>query len=109
MPRFFFLFLLLFCSKHGIIYTRSLHKSMNAYKQPFEHEEREVFEMTEQAAAARRAYKREWARKNPEKVKQYQQNYWSRKAAETAAAETTADQTDTQSSTAADSTKGGAG
>lgn len=65
--------------------------------------------MTEQAAEARRAYKREWARKHPEKIRQYQQNYWSRKAAEIAAAETTADQTDTQSSTAANSTKGGAG
>ena len=43
--------------------------------------------MTEQAAAARRAYKREWARNNRDKVKAQQERYWARKAAETAAAE----------------------
>lgn len=31
---------------------------------------------------ARRAYKREWARRNPEKVKQYQERFWAKKAAE---------------------------
>ena len=38
--------------------------------------------MTEQAAAARRAYKREWARNNRDKVKAQQERYWTRKAAE---------------------------
>lgn len=38
--------------------------------------------MDEKAKAARNAYKREWNRRNPEKVKQYQSNYWSRKAAQ---------------------------
>lgn len=42
--------------------------------------------MTEQAKEARRAYKREWARKNPEKVKAQQERYWKKKAAEQAAA-----------------------
>ena len=51
--------------------------------------------MTEQAKAARRAYKKEWQRKNPEKVKQYAARYWEKKAA---AAELPADDlTDTQS------------
>lgn len=44
--------------------------------------------MNEQAKAARRAYKREWNRRNPDKVRQYQQNYWNRKAKEAAADQT---------------------
>ena len=38
--------------------------------------------MNEQAKAARRAYKREWAKQNPEKVKAQQERYWTKKAAE---------------------------
>lgn len=38
--------------------------------------------MTETAKQARRAYKREWARKNPDKVKRHQETFWSKKAAE---------------------------
>lgn len=38
--------------------------------------------MNEQAAAARRAYKRKWAQENPEKVKAHQERYWTKKAAE---------------------------
>lgn len=37
-------------------------------------------DMTEEAKAARRAYKREWARRNPDKVKAIQDRYWQRKA-----------------------------
>lgn len=40
--------------------------------------------MTEEAAAARRAYKRAWAKKNPDKVNAAQERYWQRKAAELA-------------------------
>lgn len=47
--------------------------------------------MNEQAAAARRAYKREWARKNRDKIREYQDRYWTRKA-EQAAAEQADDQ-----------------
>lgn len=36
--------------------------------------------MTEAAKEARRAYKREWNRRNPEKVKAAQERYWKRKA-----------------------------
>jgi hypothetical protein len=43
--------------------------------------------MTEEAAAARRAYKRAWAKKNPDKVNAAQERYWQRKAAELAKAE----------------------
>lgn len=34
------------------------------------------------AAAARRAYKREWARKNPDKIRAQQERYWQKKAAQ---------------------------
>ena len=43
--------------------------------------------MTEQAAAARRAYRRKWAKANPDKVKAQQERYWAKKAAAQAAAE----------------------
>lgn len=36
--------------------------------------------MTEQAKEMRRAYKREWNRKNRDKVKAAQERYWNRKA-----------------------------
>lgn len=36
--------------------------------------------MTEAAKEARRAYKREWNRRNPEKVRAAQERYWMRKA-----------------------------
>ena len=39
--------------------------------------------MTEQARAAQRAYKAEWRRKNPDKVKQAQERYWEKRAAAT--------------------------
>ena len=38
--------------------------------------------MSEAALEARRAYKREWARKNREKVKAQEARYWERKAAD---------------------------
>ena len=36
--------------------------------------------MTDQAKEARNAYRREWNRKNPDKLKEYQARYWQRKA-----------------------------
>lgn len=36
--------------------------------------------MTDKAKEARRAYKREWNRKNPDKVRAAQERYWRRKA-----------------------------
>lgn len=36
--------------------------------------------MTEQAKEARRAYKRAWNKRNPDKVKDYQERYWNKKA-----------------------------
>jgi hypothetical protein len=38
--------------------------------------------MTEEAKKRRRAYKREWQRKNRDKVKSYQEKYWDKKAKE---------------------------
>ena len=40
--------------------------------------------VNEAAKAARRAYKRKWQREHPDKVKQYQEAYWTRKAQEAA-------------------------
>lgn len=37
--------------------------------------------MTDAAKAARREYKKQWARKNPEKVKAQQDRYWAKRAA----------------------------
>ena len=45
--------------------------------------------MTEQAKAARREYKRQWARANKDKIKAQQDRYWSRKAAAQETAENT--------------------
>jgi len=50
-------------------------------------------DMNEQAKEARRAYKREWNRRNPDKVKAAQARYWTRKA-EAAAAAAKADETE---------------
>ncbi len=36
--------------------------------------------MDEKAKEARRAYKRKWQRENRDKVRQYQETYWKRKA-----------------------------
>lgn len=40
--------------------------------------------MTEAAKEARRAYRREWAKKNPDKVAAMQERYWTKRAAENA-------------------------
>jgi len=37
--------------------------------------------MTDQAREARRAYKREWNRKNKDRVAEHQRRYWERRAA----------------------------
>lgn len=42
--------------------------------------------MTQEAREARNAYKREWARKHPDKIRRYQETFWNKKAQETAAA-----------------------
>ena len=43
--------------------------------------------MTDKAKEARRQYKREWNRRNPDKVKAAQERYWNKKAEQTEAAE----------------------
>ena len=43
--------------------------------------------MSEAAREARNAYKREWAKKNPDKVKAATRRYWERKAQEAEALE----------------------
>ena len=42
--------------------------------------------MTDAAKEARRAYKRKWARENPDKIRAQQDRYWSRRAEADAAA-----------------------
>ena len=53
--------------------------------------DRKAMEMNNQARAARNAYARAWRAANRDKVKQYNENYWQKKAAaqngEAAAAE----------------------
>ena len=39
-------------------------------------------QLSKEANAARNAYFREWRKKNPEKMKKYQENYWKKKAQE---------------------------
>lgn len=41
--------------------------------------------MTDEAKEARRAYQRAWNKAHPDKVKQYNESYWNRKAAKAAA------------------------
>lgn len=48
--------------------------------------------MTDKAKEARRAYKRAWAKRNPDKVKAAQERYWTKKAA----AETQTDEQENQ-------------
>lgn len=55
--------------------------------------------MNEAAKEARRAYKRKWQRENPDKVKQYQEKYWSRKAQEAAEAEPCSDPAEQEDNT----------
>lgn len=43
--------------------------------------------MNTSAAEARKAYKREWAKKHPDKIREYQRRYWTKKGAEAAASE----------------------
>ena len=47
--------------------------------------------MTEQAKQAKREYQREWAKKNPDKVKAAQDRFWSKKAKEATQAQQTQD------------------
>lgn len=42
----------------------------------------EVERMTDEARELMRAYKREWNRKNPDKVRKHQATYWEKKARE---------------------------
>ena len=44
-------------------------------------QETEAERMSEKGNEARRAYKREWARRNPDKIRAQQRRYWERKAA----------------------------
>lgn len=48
---------------------------------------KECMRMNEAAAEARRAYRREWARKNPDKIRAQQERYWAKKAAKAEQAE----------------------
>lgn len=40
--------------------------------------------MTSQATEARRAYKRAWAKKNPDRIREYQEKYWTKKGEQAA-------------------------
>lgn len=38
--------------------------------------------MTKKASAARREYLKQWRKKNPERIRQYTETYWAKKADE---------------------------
>lgn len=40
--------------------------------------------LTQEALEARRAYKREWNRKNKDKLREYNERYWQKKAEQAA-------------------------
>ena len=42
--------------------------------------------LSEKAKAARKAYRKEWARRNPDKLKAQQERYWEKRAARMEAA-----------------------
>lgn len=42
--------------------------------------------MTDKAKEARRAYKRKWAKENPDKIRAQQERYWTKKAEQAEAA-----------------------
>ncbi|MCR4745526.1 MAG: hypothetical protein K5894_09915 [Lachnospiraceae bacterium] len=44
--------------------------------------------LDEKAKEARRAYKRQWARNNPDKIRAQQERYWQKKAKERESLET---------------------
>lgn len=44
--------------------------------------------MTDRAKEARKAYKREWCKRNRDKVKEYQERYWNKRAEQEAEAST---------------------
>lgn len=43
--------------------------------------------MTDKAKEARRAYKRKWAKENPDKIRAQQERYWNKKAEQAEQAE----------------------
>lgn len=43
--------------------------------------------MNAKAIAARREYKRKWAKEHPDKIREYQDRYWTKKAIEAEAGE----------------------
>ncbi len=51
-------------------------------------------ELSKEAIEARRKYRREWNRRNPEKVKQHQISYWERIAEKEKEAKADADAND---------------
>ncbi len=52
--------------------------------------------MTAQAAEARKAYKREWAKKHPDKIREYQRRYWTKKGEAATSEAETASRSDTE-------------
>lgn len=52
--------------------------------------------MTDKAKDARNAYRRKWAKNNPDKLREYQARYWEKKAAEQEAAQEAQEAKETQ-------------
>ena len=76
---------------YGIIYARGYirrkgNKKRRKHKRRNKRDTQKAGGMmlSEHAKAARRAYKAEWARKNPDKVRAQQERYWAKRAAKAA-------------------------
>lgn len=67
-------------SYYGIVTGPGRARNIEEMKDPNRITEEDSKSMTDQAREARRAYKREWNRKNKDKVKAAQARYWERRA-----------------------------
>lgn len=81
LPFFCFLFYGIICTRETIHFYQH-HRQTDTRDTTNTEIPREVDRMTEAAKEARRAYKREWNRRHPDKVKEAQARYWERKAAQ---------------------------
>ena len=74
---------------HKISSIYTMHKSFNSY---IMHKRKESYKMTDGAKKSRNEYFKKWRKEHPDRVREIQNRYWTKKAeaakAETAKAET---------------------
>lgn len=62
-----------------------MHKKCKKYNPKKEGQNMEQRALTPAAREARNAYRRKWARENPDRIREQQRRYWEKKAAAAAA------------------------